>query len=528
MAELAKRGSGDSILDVRNLGVRYGSITALRGVDVSVGQGEIVALLGPNGAGKSSLARAVTGMLPQYGGALSTGTVAVRGTEVHRHSPAAIVKTGVSQVLEGRQTVMELTIEENLKVGGYTRRGGGSAEVLERVLELFPVLRKRFRDRAGYLSGGEQQMLVIGRALMQEPTVLVLDEPGLGLSPKMAAHIYDLIRQINSDGVGVLLIEQNANAALEVSDYAYLLDSGRVELEGTAADVAADDHVKDSYLGLGEGAGSYRRVLNLPEPTDSESPDRLVVENLGLKIGGIKAISDVSFSVRDGEFFAVIGPNGAGKTSLLNSLSGFYRPQQGSITFDGTPLLGKSPAQIARLGTARTFQNIALFNKLPVIDNVMVGRERFRRAGALSGALWIGRSRREELESRRICSELIDLMGLSKVRDQAVGELSYGQRKRVELARALSSEPRLLLLDEPVAGMNFDETAELASYVLRAREQMNFTVLLVEHDLHLIMDVADRVLVLDFGQALALGTPAEVRADPAVVAAYLGTVEVAA
>jgi ABC-type branched-subunit amino acid transport system ATPase component len=525
----AVRNAAEAVLEVRNLDVRYGSIAALRGVDVRVQAGEVVALLGPNGAGKSSLARAITGMLPQYGGTLVAGSVAVRGAEVHRRPPSAVVRAGVSQVLEGRQTVMELTVEENLRIGGYTRRRGGeSSDVLEHVLGLFPVLRQRFHDRAGYLSGGEQQMLVIGRALMQEPAVLVLDEPGLGLSPKMAAHIYQLIRQINEQGTSILLIEQNANAALAVSHYAYLLDSGRIRLEGSAAEVAADEHVKNAYLGVGEGAQSYRTVLGItgagedPAPGAPPARDRLVVSGLGLRIGGIAALSDVSFTVGEREFFAVIGPNGAGKTSLLNSLSGFYRPQEGGITFDGMPLLGKSPATIARLGITRTFQNLALFGQLPVIDNVMVGRERFRRSGALAGAVWVGRSRREELRSREICSELIDLMGLAKVRDLPVGSLSYGQRKRVELARALASEPRLLLLDEPVAGMNFDETAELASYVLRARAEMNFAVLLVEHDLHLIMDLAERVLVLDFGQPIALGTPQQVRADPAVVTAYLG------
>ncbi|WP_433365573.1 ATP-binding cassette domain-containing protein [Streptosporangium sp. CA-115845] len=521
------------MLEIRDLGVRYGSITALWGVDVSVRQGEIVALLGPNGAGKSSMARAITGMLPQYGGVLASGSVVVRGEEVQRRAPSAIVKAGVSQVLEGRQTVMELTVEENLRIGGYTRarRRGRSAEVLERVLELFPVLRERFHDKAGYLSGGEQQMLVIGRALMQEPSVLILDEPGLGLSPKMAAHIYRLIRRINEDGTSILLIEQNAHAALAVSDYAYLLDSGRIGLEGSAAEMAADEHVKNAYLGAEEGAQSYRHALGLTStpttssPVEKERSDRLVVSGLGLRIGGIHALSDVSFSVKEKEFFAVIGPNGAGKTSLLNSLSGFYRPQEGAVTLDGTPLLGRSPAQIARLGTSRTFQNIALFGQLPVIDNVMVGRERFRRAGALAGAIRVGRSQREEGKARELCDDLIDLMGLAKVRDQPVASLSYGQRKRVELARALASEPRLLLLDEPVAGMNFDETAELASYVLRARQEIGFTVLLVEHDLHLIMDIAERVLVLDFGHPIALGTPEVVRADPAVVAAYLGAAE---
>jgi branched-chain amino acid transport system ATP-binding protein len=249
------------------------------------------------------------------------------------------------------------------------------------------------------------------------------------------------------------------------------------------------------------------------------------VTNLSKGFGEKLLIDDLSFTLPRNGIVGVVGPNGAGKTSLLNSLSGFYRPQEGSVRFEGTLLTGKSPADIARLGSARTFQNLALFDHLPVIDNVMVGRERFRRTGALAGALWRGPARREEQRSRELCSEIIDMIGLSKWRDQPAGVLSYGLRKRVELARALALEPKLLLLDEPVAGMNFEETAELASYVVRARSELELTVVLVAHDLHLVMDLAERVLVLDFGHVLALDVPSVVRANPAVIAAYLGATD---
>jgi branched-chain amino acid transport system ATP-binding protein len=518
------------ILDVRGLSVRYGAVAALRGVDLTVRTGEIVALLGPNGAGKSSMARAITGMLSVHGGSLVTGEVVIAGRSMHKASAAAIVKAGVSQVLEGRQTVAELTVAENLRIGGYVNgRQDKAGEVIEEVLSLFPVLRERYHDRAGYLSGGEQQMLVIGRALMQRPRLLILDEPTLGLSPKIAGQIYELIRAINETGRSLLLIEQNATAAFELSHRAYLLESGRVVLDGSAAEMAANDHVRETYLGVSETEQSYAAALGaeLAPATDREAAvgDRLVVKDLTLTIGGIKPINGVSFTVKHGEFFAVIGPNGAGKTSLMNSLSGFYKPQQGSITFDGQELLGLSPSKIARLGFARTFQNLALFDALPVIDNVMVGRERFRRQGALAGAIWVGPARREELVSRELCSDLVDLVGLSEFRNRPVGALPYGHRKRVELARALASEPRMLLLDEPVAGMGFEETAQLASYVLRAKKELDLSVLMVEHDLHLIMDLADRILVLDFGQPLALDVPEVVRANPAVVTAYLGSIE---
>jgi ABC-type branched-subunit amino acid transport system ATPase component len=542
----ASRG-GQAVLEVRDLRVTYGvGIAALRDVSLRIERGEIVALLGPNGAGKTTMARAITGMLDVYGGAVRSGTIVVNGQQMVRKAAREIVRAGVSQVLEGRQTVAELTVEENLRIGGYSRRGRRhESGVFETVLDLFPVLRTRRGDRAGYLSGGEQQMLVIGRAMMQEPAILLLDEPSLGLSPRMAGEINALIRRINERGTSILLIEQNAATALELSTYSYLLESGEIAIEGPSAELARQEHIQNAYLGAGRGEHSYRRAVGVaehppaapnavantvantaPNTAGNGTPEQhLTVDGVTLAIGGVTALSDVSFDVRRGEMFAVIGPNGAGKTSLLNSLSGFYRPRSGSIEFDGVPILGASPAAIARMGCARTFQNLALFDHLPVIDNVMVGRERFRRAGALAGALWRGPARREERVSRELCSALVDLVGLSAWRDRPAGELSYGLRKRIELARALALEPSLLLLDEPVAGMNFDETAELASYVVRARSEFQLTVILVEHDLHLIMDLADRILVMDFGHVVALDRPEIVRNDPAVIAAYLGLID---
>ncbi|MFJ4830767.1 ATP-binding cassette domain-containing protein [Streptomyces sp. NPDC088747] len=526
----AHRDPSDAVLEVRDLHVRYGvGVGALRGANLRLGRGEIVALLGPNGAGKTTMARSITGLLGFHGGSIVSGDILLNGEKVRDHSASRLVRAGVSQVLEGRQTVAELTVEENLRIGGYSAgdRRKELAAVLDHVLDLFPVLRKRYRDQAGYLSGGEQQMLVIGRALMQQPKVLLLDEPSLGLSPKMAGEINSLIRRINADGTSILLIEQNASAALELSSYAYLLESGETALEGRSAELLSNDHVQGAYLGGGESGRSYRASARVhehpPIRSEEDGEPHLAVDGLTLRIGGVTALDDVSFTVRKGELFAVIGPNGAGKTSLLNSLSGFYRPQEGAVRFGGTSLTGRSPADIARLGCARTFQNLALFDHLPVIDNVMVGRERFRRSGALASALWRGRARGEEKKAREFCSELIDMVGLSKWRDRQAGVLPYGLRKRVELARALALEPELLLLDEPVAGMNFDETAELMSHVVRARSEFGLTVLLVEHDLHLVMDLADRVLALDFGHPLVVDVPDVVRADPAVITAYLGT-----
>jgi branched-chain amino acid transport system ATP-binding protein len=258
-------------------------------------------------------------------------------------------------------------------------------------------------------------------------------------------------------------------------------------------------------------------------PTDDDPGSLLLeVDDLTLRFGGINALTDVSFDVRRDELFAVIGPNGAGKTSIFNCLNGVYRPDHGSIRLEGTELVGKRPVAVAQLGVARTFQNIGLFTNLDVIDNLMLGRHHLMRTGFISGALWFGRARREEIEHRRRVEEIIELLELQQHRYFPVGLLPYGIQKRIELGRALAMEPKLLLLDEPVAGMNLEETEDMARYILEIRDVLGLSMILVEHDMHMVMDLADRVMALDFGLGIATGTPAEIQADERVIAAYLG------
>jgi branched-chain amino acid transport system ATP-binding protein len=243
-----------------------------------------------------------------------------------------------------------------------------------------------------------------------------------------------------------------------------------------------------------------------------------------LAFAGVRAIDGISFSVERSELFAIIGPNGAGKTSIFNVLSGVYRPQSGEVWFDGQPLLGRRPHQVARLGVARTFQNVELFANLTVLDNLMLGRHHHFTYGPLSALVWLGRARRAEIANRAVVEEIIDFLELEQWRRLPVGMLPFGVQKRVELGRALAMEPKLLLLDEPVGGMNVEETEDMARYILDIREELDIPIILVEHDMGLVMDLADRVLVVDFGRPIATGKPSEIQHDPEVIRAYLGEV----
>jgi branched-chain amino acid transport system ATP-binding protein len=493
-----------SLLDVRELDVTYGgSVRALRSVSISVQDGTVAAVLGGNGAGKSTLLRAISGTLPFSGGSIVAGTVEFAGRRLTGADAATVVRAGVVQVPEGRRVFAALTVEENLRAGGLALPRRSRVANRQRVYDLFAVLRERRHQRAGLLSGGEQQMLAIGRALMAEPRLLLLDEPSLGLAPHMIDRIADVVAEINRQGSSVVLVEQNAAMALRVCDTAFVLEAGRLALHGPARDLAASGEVAGRYLGIvgddrpGVTANNANNAATNPDdpgvaaiphpPVGGQAgvpPGELTVEGLTVRFGGIVALQEVSFTVTPGSVHALIGPNGAGKSTCLNVLSGVYRARTGSVRYADHELTRLPPHDIARLGVARTFQNMALSGRETVADNLLLGRHRLMRGGFAMVGRRLPGARRADAAHREHVERVAELLALTEQLWQPVHVLAYGVRKRVELARALCAEPGLLLLDEPVAGMTGEESAAMGRAIAAVRRELGLSLLVVEHIRH--------------------------------------------
>ena len=518
--------TGAALLECRDVEVAYDSVQILFGVDLSVHAGEVVALLGTNGAGKSTLLRAISGLTPAMG-----GSIHVAGEDLTNAGTRRMVQAGVVQVPGGRAVFPSLTVTEHLDAAASLHHGDDMrAAAIAEVLEQFPRLAQRLSQPAGVLSGGEQQMLAVGTALLARPRLLMIDELSLGLAPSIVEQLLVAVRRLRDQGVGVVVVEQSVNVALTVADRAYFLEKGEVRFEGDAAALLdRGDILRSVFLAGATSADTSAPRRRRPRPVeDTTATPALEVAGLSLSYGAVKAVVDVSFSVQPGRTLGLIGPNGAGKTTVMDLVSGFVRPDEGSIKVSGEDVTGLPPYARARRGLGRSFQDARLVPSLTVAENIAIGLERHLPPQShLASALALAAVVREEEDVAWSVADLIELLRLGAFRDKVVRELSTGSRRIVDLAMCIAHDPVVLLLDEPSSGVAQRETEALAPLLRRVQRETGCALLVIEHDMPLISAISDEIVALELGSVIARGRPDHVLGDPRVVASYLGTDEAA-
>ncbi|HEY2704536.1 MAG TPA: ATP-binding cassette domain-containing protein [Candidatus Dormibacteraeota bacterium] len=512
------------LLVCEGLEVAYDSVQVLFGVSAEVREGEVVALLGTNGAGKSTLLRAVCGLMEPL-----AGRILLDGRDITGAGPQVAARLGIALVPGGRGVFPTVSVADHLRLAGWLLGGDrtAAATARTRVLDRFPRLGERLGQRAGDLSGGEQQQLALAMAFMTSPRLLIVDELSLGLAPVVVAQLLDQVREFHAQGTTVVVVEQSLDISLALASRAYFMEKGEVRFEGTPDSLAERDDLVRSVF-LAERAPAVVAPA-APEPVPAERATVLRVRALRRSFGGIHAVDGVDMGLRDGEILGLIGPNGSGKTTLCDLVSGFLEPDEGGIELEGVEVAGWSPDRRARSGLGRSFQDARIFPSLTVAENLAQGLERHLQVrDPLSAALGLPAVWEQEDEVGWTVADLVELMNLGAHRDSFVRELSTGTRRVVDLAMILAHNPSVVLLDEPSSGIAQRETEALAPLLRRVRAETGCAMLVIAHDMPLIKAVCDRLVALDLGRVIADGPPAAVLSDPRVVTAYLGAAAVPA
>ena len=509
----------DALLVARGVSVAYDSVQVLFEVDMHVRRGEVLALLGTNGAGKSTLLKAISGLVKPVAGSVALDGDDITGVPAHRR-----VLSGVVQVPGGKGIFPTMTIAEHLTLAGWTvkdraRYDAARADVLAR----FPRLAERIDQLAGNLSGGEAQQLALGMAFIIEPQLLIIDELSLGLAPVIVEQLLGIVREINARGTSVVLVEQSINVALTVADRAYFMEKGEVRFSGpTAGLLEREDILRSVFL---EGAAPATTRDRAPKEP-AVPVEVLRTRELAVRFGGVKAVNGVDLHLDAGEILGLIGPNGAGKTTVFDLVSGFLKPTGGSVWLHGQDVTALTPQDRAMRGLGRCFQDARIFSTMTVSENIATALERHLPVrDHLACALGLPDVMAMEADVAWTVADLVELMNLGAYRNTFVRELSTGSRRVVDLAMALAHAPSVLVLDEPSSGIAQRETEALGPLLHRIRDETGCGMLVIEHDMPLLTGVSDRMMALVLGAVIAEGTPAEVVADPRVVASYLGSDE---
>lgn len=522
---------GGELLVCSSLVGGYGHLTILFGVDFDVREGEVFALLGTNGAGKSTVLKAISGLLRT-----ESGHVVFAGEDITDLKPVDRVRRGIVLVPGGRGVFGSLTVQENLRLAAWlARRSRDRAfvgQTMERIYELFPVLRERDAQKASVLSGGEQQMLTIAQALLCRPKLLMIDELSLGLAPVVVGNLLEVVRQLNAEGITVLMVEQSMNIASSAAPRAVFLEKGTVRFSGATAELAqSEELVRSVFLGEAVARRGAIRLGTSQESGDAAAvtmPAALETAGVEKSYGGVRAVDGVDLTVRPGQIVGVIGANGAGKTTLFDIISGAIKPDAGRITLHGRDVTRFSASRRAGLGLGRTFQDLKLVPSMTVAEFVGLAHERHVAVREpVASVLGVPAALRSEASLKLRVEELLATFNLERFGNTFISELSTGTRRVVELACACAHRPSLLILDEPSSGLAQKEAEAMIDLIADIQEHTGAAIALIEHDMQVISSLSDEVVCMHLGAVIARGTPKAVLDDPHVISAYLGFDEVA-